>query len=68
LDRRHALGGVWLVLTVAFEFVFGRLVMGKSWSALLGAYTFEGGNLWPLVLAVVLLAPPLAAHVIGRRG
>ena len=44
-----------------FEFGFGRLVQGKSWSELWEAYTFAGGNIWPLVLVVVLLSPWLAA-------
>ena len=55
----------WLALTVAFEFAFGRYVQHKAWSELLEAYTFRDGNLWPLVLAVTLLAPPAAA--LARR-
>ena len=60
---RQALGvgALWLALTLAFEFGFGRLVQGKSWGELLGAYTFAHGNLWPLVLLVILLGPA-AAH------
>jgi len=54
----------WLVLTVVFEFSFG-LWQGKSWRALLEAYTFSGGNIWPVVLAVTALAPYLAARLRG---
>ena len=50
----------WLVLTLAFEFGFGRLVQGRSWDELLQAYTFADGNLWPLVLLVTAVAPSLA--------
>lgn len=56
-SRALAVGAGWLVATLAFEFGFGRLVRGASWSELLGAYTFADCNLWPLVLAVVLVAP-----------
>jgi hypothetical protein len=59
-------GLLWLALTLAFEFGFGRGVQGRSWGELLQAYTFDGGNLWPAVLLVVLAAPSVAAWVRGR--
>lgn len=59
-----AVGGGWLLLTLLFELSFGRL-QGKPWPLLLEAYTFRGGNLWPLVLLVTLLAPRLAAWLRG---
>lgn len=59
--QAFAVGVVWLALTLVFEFTFGRLVQGKPWSELLDAYTFARGNLWPLVLLVILLSP-LAVH------
>ncbi len=59
--QAFAVGVVWLVLTLVFEFTFGRFVQGKPWSELLDAYTFARGNLWPLVLLVILLSP-LAVH------
>lgn len=55
----------WLCLAVAFEFGFGRLVRHEPWSALIEAYTFKGGNIWPLVLAVTAAAPYLAAWLRG---
>ncbi|MDR5892803.1 hypothetical protein QC820_08220 [Halomonas mongoliensis] len=57
-------GAGWLALTLVFEFSFG-LWQGKSWPELLDAYTFEGGNLWLVVLAVTALAPRLAARLRG---
>lgn len=57
-------GSFWLVLTLLFEFTFGRW-QGKSWSELLEAYTFQGGNIWPLVLLVTALAPWIAAKIRG---
>jgi hypothetical protein len=56
----------WLVLTLVFEFGFGRLVQGRSWDELLQAYTFADGNLWPLVLVVTAVAPSLAVWRAGR--
>ena len=62
-------GALWLVLTLLFEFSFGAFVQHKPWSELLHAYTFRGGNVWPLVLFVTLLAPRLASRrrVAGPR-
>ena len=54
------IGVFWLVLTLLFEFGFGRLVQHKPWRELLEAYTFGGGNVWPIVLLVVVLAPVIA--------
>jgi hypothetical protein len=61
-DSRWLMVGMfWLVLTVAFEFGFGRLALHKPWAELLEAYTFKGGNIWPLVLGATLVSPWLAA-------
>jgi hypothetical protein len=54
----------WLALTLVFEFSFG-LWQGKSWPVMFEAYTFKGGNIWPLVLVVTALAPYLAAKLRG---
>ena len=69
LDTRRpahlfGIGLGWFALTVAFEFSFG-LWQGKPWPALLEAYTFKGGNIWPVGLAVVALAPYAAAKLRG---
>lgn len=63
--RPAALPGVgllWLCLTLVFEFSFG-LWQGKSLHVLLQAYTFRGGNIWPVVLVVTLLAPWIAGKL-----
>jgi hypothetical protein len=59
------IGISWLCLTVVFEFTFGHFILGKSWIELLGAYSFEGGNLWPIVLVVLAIAPSLTAKIRG---
>tara|TARA_R110001599_G_scaffold296338_1_gene500583 strand:- start:154 stop:609 length:456 start_codon:yes stop_codon:yes gene_type:complete len=58
------IGLVWLALTLIFEFSFG-LLQGKSWPELFEAYTFEGGNLWLVVLATTAFAPYMAAKLRG---
>lgn len=62
-----AVGGLWLALTIAFEFLFGRLVSKKSWRELLRPYFFRDGDLWVLVLVVVFLSPMLAAKLRGAE-
>lgn len=62
------IGAGWLALTLAFEFAFGRFVQHKPWEEILAAYAFRDGNLWPLVLAVTLLAPPAAAMLRAKSG
>ncbi|MBK9130522.1 MAG: hypothetical protein IPM20_02595 [Gammaproteobacteria bacterium] len=59
-------GLFWLALTLAFEFGFGLFVQGKSPVDLLDAYTFRGGNLWPVVLAATVFSPWLAARLRRR--
>lgn len=56
-----AVGAGWLLLTLVFEFSFG-LWQGKSWPELLAPYRFSQGNVWPLVLVVVAVAPWLAVR------
>ena len=58
-------GAFWLLLTLGFEFGFGHFIQGKSWPVLLEAYTFQNGNIWPLVLVVTLFAPLIAWRIRG---
>jgi hypothetical protein len=61
---QYALTGLlWLLLTLAFEFGFGLLVRRETLDSLLEAYRFKDGNIWPVVLLVVALAPTIAALV-----
>jgi hypothetical protein len=56
--RNEALltGLVWLVMTLVFEFGFGRW-RGTSWSVLLEDYNIIKGRLWILVPLWVAFAP-----------
>jgi hypothetical protein len=59
------IGFGWFVMTVLFEFLFGRLVAHKSWVELFQAYDILIGNLWSLVLVVVAISPYIAARSRG---
>jgi hypothetical protein len=54
-----ALGVMWMLLTVMFEFGFGR-AMRQSWATLLENYDVPHGRIWPLVLIVLLVTPMVA--------
>jgi hypothetical protein len=61
--RGILIGCLWLSLTLVFEFSFGGLVQGKSRAAMLEAYAFKDGNIWPMVLMVTLFAPLIASRI-----
>jgi hypothetical protein len=42
------IGVLWAVLTLAFEIVFGRFVVGASWERQLADYNVLQGGLMPL--------------------
>ncbi len=49
-------GGIWLALTLIFEFSIG-LAGGRSWSYMLADYNILKGRLWPLVLIIIFFSP-----------
>lgn len=62
-SEAFSIGLLWFLTTVAFEFGFGRLVAGKSWSTLLADYDLTAGRIWILVLLATLTAPYLTARL-----
>ena len=54
---------VLVVLTVAFEFLFGHYVDHKSWEELAGNYALWRGRLWPILLLILALTPFLWGRV-----
>jgi hypothetical protein len=54
-----AIGLIWLILTIGFEFLFGHYVAGHPWSRLLFDYNILEGRLWLLVLLWITIAPYL---------
>jgi hypothetical protein len=63
--RAWLVGGLWLALTVAFQFLFGHFLLGQSWARLLAAYHPGHGSLWLLVVVTTLCAPFLAGKTRG---
>jgi hypothetical protein len=59
------IGAVWLVMTLAFEFIAGHYLFGTPWPALLADYDLLAGRLWVVVLAITLAAPALI-FTLGR--
>ena|SRR5688572_29776696 len=53
------IGTLWLVLTLAFEFLGGHFLFGMPWSQLVADYDVLRGRVWILVLVTTALAPLL---------
>ena len=53
-------GAIWVAMTVAFEIILGRFVMGLSWARILEDYDLFGGGLMLLGLAAMFSAPFIA--------
>ena len=51
------IGGLWLMMTIMFEFIFGHFVMGHPWGKLLADYNLIKGRVWVLVLVWTASAP-----------
>ncbi|MGB5631368.1 MAG: hypothetical protein WBM86_01145, partial [Waterburya sp.] len=49
-------GVLWLLLTVVFEIVLGRLILGYSWSQIGADYNLLQGGLMPIGLVLLVLA------------
>ncbi len=58
VNQAILVGLFWLVLTLLFEFGFGRY-RGNSWSKLLEDYDLLKGRLWILIPTWVAIAPYL---------
>lgn len=59
IRQAKLIGGMWLVMTVLFEFGFGHYVMHHPWSKLLHDYNLLEGRVWVLVLVWTAIAPYL---------
>lgn len=62
------IGLMWLVLTLAFEFLAGHFVFGTPWERLLADYNVARGRLWILVPMTTAVAPWIAARLRGLLG
>ena len=61
-----SVGMIWLVLTVAFEVLFGRFVVRLTWEELLAGYNIANGGLMPLGLLILLFSPMIASKLSGE--
>jgi len=58
-------GFLWLLWTLAFEFLGGHYLFKSPWERLLADYNLAQGRIWVLVLMATLLAPALV-HALRR--
>ena len=58
-------GFLWLALTLTFEILFGRFVVGASWEQIAADYNVLEGGLLPFGMLVLLLSPLIAWNVRG---
>ncbi len=56
-------GLLWLALTLGFEFLLGRLVLGYSWERIGAEYDLPNGGLMPIGLLVLTVSPMAAARL-----
>jgi hypothetical protein len=56
------IGGGWVLMTVAFEFLVGHYVFENPWDRLVADYNLFGGRIWLLVLATSAFAPLIMAR------
>ncbi|WP_128546333.1 hypothetical protein [Larkinella soli] len=57
LREAWGVGLTWVSLTLAFEFLAGHYLFGRSWNYLLDQYDLMKGQVWLFVPLVTLLAP-----------
>lgn len=58
-------GGVWLVLMMAFDIAFGRFVFRASWARIAADFDVRKGGLLGLGMLILFAAPLLAAKLRG---
>jgi len=57
-------GSIWLVMTVAFEFIAGHYIFGNPWEKLLADYNILKGRVWSLVLLTTFVAPYITSRLV----
>ena len=60
------IGGFWVALTLAFEFLAGHYLFGSPWSELLAEYNVFRGRIWILAVITIFVAPPVCARARGH--
>jgi hypothetical protein len=62
-----AVGVLWLLLTLSFEFLFGRFILHDSWERLLSDYDPTQGGFLAIGMVFLTLAPLMAAWIRGME-
>jgi hypothetical protein len=62
-QQAFQIGGIWLVLTILFEFGFGHYVMGHPWERLFHDYNILTGRVW-LVFVIWTAISPLVIFIL----
>jgi hypothetical protein len=60
------IGGLWVTLTLGFEFIAGHYLFGTPWSQLFEDYNVMRGRIWILVLITTGIAPRMFAGRVLR--
>ncbi|NJK63318.1 MAG: hypothetical protein HC921_12110 [Synechococcaceae cyanobacterium SM2_3_1] len=63
VSQLFGIGILWLVLTVLFEIILGRLVLGYSWQQIAADYNLLESGLMPIGLVWLMLSPFIAAKI-----
>jgi hypothetical protein len=58
-----SVGVLWLLLTVVFEIVLGRFILGYSWEQIAADYNVLQGGLMPFGLVWLTLSPLIATKI-----
>lgn len=63
--KAWAIGAIWLLMTLAFEFGVGYFIGHHSWPEMLADYNVLKGRVWLFVPLITLLAPWWMAKLRG---
>jgi hypothetical protein len=61
------MGVLWLVFTMAFEFLAGHYIFGSSWEKIFADYNILKGRIWSLVLVTLFFTPYISQRLISLR-
>jgi hypothetical protein len=60
------IGGLWLGLSLVFEMLLCRVVLGLTWGRVFRDYNLRRGRLYPLLLMTVFFTPLASYHLFFR--
>lgn len=66
LRAASTVGLCWMLMTIAFEFILGGVILGRPWASLLQDYDVCAGRIWVLIPMWLLVVPMLAIRLRAR--